>query len=103
MASEKKKADTAKKITAKKKQIKKGLGITDDMPQAGGSSIYMGLKKGGMGKLKPVPSGKKGKGLRKLPKPVRNRMGYMSGGGVAQGYGRAAMRPGKDPRTVSKT
>ena len=59
--------------------------------------------KGGMGNLKPVPEGKKGKGLRKLPKPVRNKMGYMSGGGVANGYGRAAMRPGKDPRTVSKT
>ena len=59
--------------------------------------------KGGMGNLKPVPAGKKGKGLRKLPKPVRNRMGYMSGGGVANGYGRAAMRPGKDPRTISKT
>tara|TARA_R100001015_G_scaffold18286_1_gene11110 strand:+ start:985 stop:1890 length:906 start_codon:yes stop_codon:yes gene_type:complete len=59
--------------------------------------------KGGMGNLKPVPAGKKGKGLRKLPKPVRNKMGYMSGGGVANGYGRAAMRPGKDPRTVSKT
>ena len=58
---------------------------------------------GGMGNLKPVPAGKKGKGLRKLPKPVRNKMGYMSGGGVANGYGRAAMRPGKDPRTVSKT
>jgi len=58
---------------------------------------------GGMGKLKPVPAGKKGKGLRKLPKPVRNKMGYMSGGGVANGYGRAAMRPGKDPRTISKT
>jgi len=24
-------------------------------------------------------------------------------GGMAQGYGRAAMRPGKDPRTISKT
>ena len=26
-----------------------------------------------------------------------------SKGGMAQGYGRAAMRPGKDPRTISKT
>ena len=54
-------------------------------------------------RLKKPPAGKKGKGLRKLPRPVRNKMGYMSGGGVANGYGRAAMRPGKDPRTVSKT
>ena len=27
--------------------------------------------------MKPVPAGKKGKGLRKLPKPVRNKMGFM--------------------------
>ena len=31
--------------------------------------------------MKPVPAGKKGKGLRKLPKPVRNKMGYMKKGG----------------------
>ena len=65
--------------------------------------------KGGM--LKDPPAGKKGKGLRKLPTAVRNKMGYkkrggmlrMSGGGSASGYGRAAMRPGKDPRSISKT
>ena len=34
-----------------------------------------------MKKLKPVPKGKKHKGLRKLPKPVRNKMGYMKKGG----------------------
>ena len=32
-------------------------------------------------KLKPVPAGKKGKGLRKLPKAVRNKMGFMKKGG----------------------
>ena len=32
-------------------------------------------------KMKPVPSGKKGKGLRKLPKAVRNKMGFMKKGG----------------------
>ena len=31
--------------------------------------------------MKPVPAGKKGKGLRKLPKPVRNKMGFMKKGG----------------------
>ena len=31
--------------------------------------------------MKPVPSGKKGKGLRKLPKAVRNKMGFMKKGG----------------------
>ena len=68
-ATETKKVKAKKKITAKKKNIKKAMGIKDNMPQAGGSSLYMGLNKGGM----------------------------------AQGYGRAAMRPGKDPRTISKT
>ena len=62
-------------------------------------------------RLKTPPAGSKGKGLRKLPTAVRNKMGYkkrggmlrMSGGGSASGYGRAAMRPGKDPRSISKT
>tara|TARA_R100001591_G_scaffold116924_1_gene135102 strand:- start:889 stop:1551 length:663 start_codon:yes stop_codon:yes gene_type:complete len=60
---------------------------------------------GGPANLKPVPAGKKGKGLRKLPKPVRNKMGYMSGGGVANGYGRAVMpgRGGKDPKSIKVT
>jgi hypothetical protein len=31
--------------------------------------------------MKPVPSGNKGKGLRKLPKAVRNKMGFMKKGG----------------------
>ena len=31
--------------------------------------------------MKPVPEGKKGKGLRKLPKEVRNKMGFMKKGG----------------------
>ena len=31
--------------------------------------------------LKKVPSGKKGKGLKKLPKKVRNKMGFMKKGG----------------------
>ena len=65
--------------------------------------------KGGM--LKNPPAGSKGKGLRKLPTSVRNKMGYkkrggmlkMSGGGSASGFGRAAIRPGKDPRSISKT
>ena len=121
-AEEKAKKDTAKKITTKKKNIKKGLGITDDMPQAGGSSLYLGLDEGGSAnlrnlrideiqsdfttrRLKKPPAGKKGKGLRKLPRPVRNKMGYMSGGGVANGYGRAVMpgRGGKDPKSIKVT
>ena len=31
--------------------------------------------------MQPVPAGKKGKGLRKLPKEVRNKMGCMKKGG----------------------
>ena len=31
--------------------------------------------------MKPVPAGKKGKGLRKLPEAVRNKMGFMKKGG----------------------
>ena len=31
--------------------------------------------------LKKVPAGKKGKGLKKLPKQVRNKMGFMKKGG----------------------
>ena len=34
-----------------------------------------------MKKLKPLPKGKKGKGLKKLPKKVRNKMGFMKKGG----------------------
>ena len=31
--------------------------------------------------LKKVPTGKKGKGLKKLPKKVRNKIGFMKKGG----------------------
>ena len=34
-----------------------------------------------MKKLKPLPKGKKSKGRRKLPKKVRNKMGFMKKGG----------------------
>ena len=34
-----------------------------------------------MKKLKPLPKDKKSKGLRKLPKQVRNKMGFMKKGG----------------------
>ena len=37
-----------------------------------------------MKKLKPLPKGKKGKGLKKLPKQVRNKMGFMKKGGRAK-------------------
>lgn len=31
--------------------------------------------------MRPIPPGKKGKGLSKLPKAVRNNMGFMKSGG----------------------
>ena len=44
-------------------------------------------RKGGSG-LKPPPPGKKGKGLRRLPQQVRNKMGYMKKGGRVFGGGK---------------
>jgi hypothetical protein len=38
--------------------------------------------------LKPPPPGKKGKGLRRLPQQVRNKMGYMKKGGRVFGGGK---------------
>ena len=40
------------------------------------------VKKNDGGSLKAVPKGKKGKGLKKLPKKVRNKMGFMKRGGT---------------------
>ena len=57
-----------------------------NMKKAGKKYMYGGMKKKKMskgGSLKPVPSGNKGKGLSKLPKAVRNKMGYaQKGGGI---------------------
>ena len=39
------------------------------------------IKKAEGGSLKPIPEGNQGKGLSKLPPPVRNKMGFMRGGG----------------------
>jgi hypothetical protein len=50
-----------------------------DSPNQSIAQREMRMAKGG--KLKPVPKGKKGKGLSKLPTAVRNKMGYMKEGG----------------------
>jgi hypothetical protein len=34
--------------------------------------------------LKPIPAGKKGKGLRQMPKTARNKMGFMKTGGLTK-------------------
>ena len=65
-----------------------GGGMKSKMSTKGGA---MGGKKKmppGMmaGGLKPAPEGNKGKGLKKLPKKVRNQMGYMQAGGMKRGY-----------------
>ena len=55
-----------------------------NMKKAGKKYMYGGMKKKKMskgGSLKSVPSGNKGKGLSKLPKAVRNKMGYAQAGG----------------------
>ena len=66
-----------------------GIGM---MPTPKGKKTRTGSKdfrNGGMvmsstNNLKPVPSGNKGKGLRALPKPVRNNMGFMNKGGMVK-------------------
>ena len=57
----------------------------DPNPDRKGKPINVStkLKQGGMvSKLKPIPKGNKG--LPKLPKEVRNKMGYMAQGGLAK-------------------
>lgn len=34
--------------------------------------------------LKPIPAGKKGKGMRQMPKSVRNKIGFMKTGGLTK-------------------
>ena len=62
---------------------------------------YKGAKKaeGGDVSLKPIPSGNKG--LPKLPKPVRNKMGFMRNGGpvMVQSRGCGAIMPSKQKKT----
>jgi len=52
----------------------------------GGKKKPPGMAVGG---LKPAPEGNKGKGLRKLPKEVRNKMGFMQAGGMKKPKGYA--------------
>jgi hypothetical protein len=76
------KAERAKIVQRKRRQ--------DPNPDRKGKPINVStkLKSGGsVKKLKPIPEGNKG--LPKLPKAVRNKMGYMKKGGfVARGCGK---------------
>jgi|TARA_R100001015_G_C4596600_1_gene151775 hypothetical protein len=63
---------------------------------------YKGAKKaegGEMKALKPIPA--ENKGLPKLPKKVRNKMGFMRAGGavMVQSRGCGAIMPGKQKKT----
>ena len=52
-------------------------GMTEEMKKRAKVTLNRG------GALKPVPTGTKGKGLSKLPTPVRNTMGFMNKGSLA--------------------
>ena len=62
--------------------------------KAGGGSMKKTMKMTSGGSLKPVPEGNQGKGLSKLPTPVRNKMGYMKKGGVVKMRGGGAATRG---------
>ena len=69
-----------------------GGGMKSKMSTKGGAmggkkKMAPGMMAGG---LKPAPEGNKGKGLRKLPKEVRNKMGFMQEGGMKKSKGYAA-------------
>jgi hypothetical protein len=55
-----------------------------------GELVLTGASYEGGGDLKPIPEGNKG--LPKLPKEVRNKMGYMDGGGDTIGVGAYVLR-----------
>ena len=64
----------------------------------GGKMMKKGYAMGGAAK-KPVPP--ENKGLKKLPKDVRNKMGYMKGGGMAKkGYSKGGVARKGKPRGV---
>lgn len=60
-------------------------GIADAKAYAKKTGATVALYAMGGSTLKSVPSGSKGKGLSKLPKAVRNKMGYKKYGGKTAG------------------
>jgi len=83
-----------------------GGGMKSKMSTKGGAmggkkKMAPGMKAGG---LKPAPEGNKG--LKKLPKEVRNKMGFMKGGGKVKPKGAAAgggyKKGGMKPKTTTK-
>jgi hypothetical protein len=82
-----------RKIKAKLKEqygSEKGEGIFYAMENKGeipGMNKMKGYAAGGM--MKEVPEANKG--MKKLPKDVRNKMGYMAKGGMVKGYAEGGM------------
>jgi hypothetical protein len=82
----KKSGGTAKKnkkkdpIVSKFKRVRDTILLAPEAVEIGKDILQnLPMSKGGMKKLKPIPADNKG--LPKLPKAVRNRMGYMKKGG----------------------
>ena len=98
-------SEMAKKQSMYERKTKRGM-------KAGGMKSKMSTKGGAMGGkkkmppgmmaggLKPAPEGNKGKGLKKLPKEVRNKMGFMQAGGMKKSKGYAA--GGKKSKMATK-
>lgn len=84
----KKSGGTAKKkkkdpVVSKFKRVRDTILLAPEAVEIGKDILQnLPMKKGGMKKLKPIPADNKG--LKKLPTPVRNRMGYMKKGGKAK-------------------
>lgn len=67
-------------IVSKFKRVRDTILLAPEAVEIGKDILQnLPMKKGGMKKLKPIPADNKG--LPKLPKAVRNRMGYMKKGG----------------------
>ena len=88
-----------------KKPRKKNMGgmMKSKMASKGGKmggKMAPGMMGGGMANKKPVPESNKG--LKKLPKDVRNKMGYMKNGGMAKkGYSKGgAVKSAKKKRST---
>lgn len=75
--SKKKKKDS---VTSRYEKIRNTILAAPEAVEIGREILQsLPMKKGGMKRLKPIPP--ENKGLRKLPRPVRNKMGYMKKGG----------------------
>ena len=87
----------------KKKKMMYG-GMAKKKMYGGGMTKKKKMKEGGMAKkkmMKPVDK-EKNPGLAKLPKEVRNKMGFMKKGGDVKKAGKAAMKGGELGAAIAK-